>query len=970
MPVTDLQKANVFGRRVLGHIDFSVRILDFLETSVLRLTKARLTGLPNSEPDPGGWFTTVTAEDGAGAHTLTFVGGGGGVYGTDGTGEIIAVLNDDERITEVPFEDSGAVTYYLALRTCQVPQGIAVDTETGEKQYDYTYREIGHLAEPTAAAPSGGGIALDLGNHALDPSDDFTGRTAIVYLATPLAGSPAVAIETVTISGTTATTSGKLGQSVVSTDPTDYTVVIQGPTVTRFALDASSVGWAFIGTVVGGAKPRTYSTSGQVELASLEDLSAYAFRTQARGWLGTLPTITNTTTSISITTTGQLVVNGRLRNTPAAGPFGSLPANSDIWISWDDATGTFVRYTTWDTAFATGRVPLVWAKTDGSSHVGSIVKIGRLIEEYPETLTITVATDPSARAEFQNLRQAIAAARSYQKGSTLTPRAVVIELIGDVTIVNGPINETELFEVQYLTFRGRGRRWNGGGSRIIWSHLTGGLFVPNNVAITLTGWAFEDVTFRCAGTMTDARAAVVSVRDAASVGDLVFRNCLVDGSVLLSGAGGAGGSLPHFLYTESGALDATIQDCTVCTTDTMVYSTIDADGATLRVRGSTYVQAGTPVGVTLGGLIDLSPGPRGWRVVDSEFTAIGGPCVLFDQLDGGQFRGCKFFSSGADTPAIQFGQSEYGGITSLWLTDCEISSVYGGGAASTPVVVVRAGNSSGLPPGIFIHDNQISGDGDTTTAIGIRVATASDDLDGIQIHNNTITKVATGIAFLTVIGATTSPIVGQNYIVAGSAGIVLSDVDDPIVIGNFVDVTQNAGIGLDVNATSVLVGNAMQGVATTIGMDLDADGCVILGCQFEFDVTISGNSNIIGANEMAGPMTISGSSQKNILVANEVAGAVDLTTANSTIFVGDYFVGAITPPSSTHHDVIFDGVFIEDTNSLDLVHDRGTMSGCIVKSTGFSLNVSTSDLAVVGNHFSDTTPTDSGGTGNVLADNT
>jgi hypothetical protein len=172
-----------------------------------------------------------------------------------------------------------------------------------------------------------------------------------------------------------------------------------------------------------------------------------------------------------------------------------------------------------------------------------------------------------------------------------------------------------------------------------------------------------------------------------------------------------------------------------------------------------------------------------------------------------------------------------------------------------------------------------------------------------------------------------------------------------------------------VDATALLVGNQMQTAqATAVGIDLDASGCVILGNRLDQDITITGNANIIAGNSEADALTISGSSAKNILAANGVGGAVDLTTAESTILVGDYLVGAVTVPGSSHGDNILDGVFIEDTGNLDFLHDRGTISGCIVKAVGFSLNASSSKLAVVGNQLSDTTPTDSG-TNNVLADN-
>jgi len=149
----------------------------------------------------------------------------------------------------------------------------------------------------------------------------------VVFLKFPVWTTPATAIETVTVSGQTATTAGVLGQVTPSTTASDYEVVLLGPTITRGAFVAIAALWAFIGTVVGGGSPRVFDTSTQPQIVPLNELSNMFDDLLAKGWID-VPTFSTTATTITVTSTGIAFTAGRLLSTPSGRAFPSPPTCS------------------------------------------------------------------------------------------------------------------------------------------------------------------------------------------------------------------------------------------------------------------------------------------------------------------------------------------------------------------------------------------------------------------------------------------------------------------------------------------------------------------------------------------------------------------------------------------------------------------------------------------------------------------
>lgn len=281
--LTSLIRTNIHTRRVVGVQALQTYFLDYVDVGIKRFVKAMTTGF-TSAADKGRWHIPVTMADGAGASTITF----GQLRGADGNGQQIDVAAADGSITDVPFQNTTSTTYYVGAMACERPAGISQDTLNGACYYDHYIQELGHLAAPSAVSDAGTSLQFTIQNH-IPVGDSYTSRTAICYLVNPVSPNAAVAIESATVSGSTVTLTGYLGQAGPSASmvASDYRIIILGPRITRTNI-TNTTGVAFIGTVLGAATPRTYVTTAQ-----LKTLQA---------WF--------TSTSTTLTVTGNLAVSG------------------------------------------------------------------------------------------------------------------------------------------------------------------------------------------------------------------------------------------------------------------------------------------------------------------------------------------------------------------------------------------------------------------------------------------------------------------------------------------------------------------------------------------------------------------------------------------------------------------------------------------------------------------------------------
>jgi hypothetical protein len=245
--------------------------------------------------------------------------------GADGAGHILDVgfLGVDTefsgKIKDFQIENTNAVLYHVAYQFTPIPRGIVINPRNGMPQYAYNIEGIGRRAEPDAVTDNGNGtITFDINTVCDGAGHSYAGRRALVFLKTPAKDAilESIALETLTITwngvNNRVTTVAALGQSVISTNPADYEVVMLGPTVTKVDPGGLSGYW-YIGNIVGvgaGGTPGAGSNTNQ----NLIDTSLSTFINYPGGpsWAdGTIngpTTITNQLTKIITdltSTTGQ-----------------------------------------------------------------------------------------------------------------------------------------------------------------------------------------------------------------------------------------------------------------------------------------------------------------------------------------------------------------------------------------------------------------------------------------------------------------------------------------------------------------------------------------------------------------------------------------------------------------------------------------------------------------------------------------
>ena len=263
--------------------------MDFLDSRVKRSFKMMTTGVTTAD-DPGGFFQACTATDGASGSTLTF----GSLYGTDGTGESFDLASGtathNSYFVNVPFEDTAGQPYYLAAKQVDVGQSISFDSTTGIYGIDNYQKVIGQKMSVNSVVNNGDGtITLNV-NH-LNVGDNYVGRTACVYLKTPVSGSAATAFKTVTFTGPAQILNcANLGQpdATASTATGDYEIIVYGPVVTHTPItptDAAGNGMAFIGKVTGGSSPRAFDTSAQDLITPLSGMEDRLEEFISNGWI-------------------------------------------------------------------------------------------------------------------------------------------------------------------------------------------------------------------------------------------------------------------------------------------------------------------------------------------------------------------------------------------------------------------------------------------------------------------------------------------------------------------------------------------------------------------------------------------------------------------------------------------------------------------------------------------------------------
>jgi N-acetylneuraminic acid mutarotase len=191
---------------------------------------------------------------------------------TDGDGHIMSLSSSTRDGASLQFENEISIVYHVAVSYVERPVGITINPRDGLPQYVGIKEDIGVKQEPDSVVDNGNGTITFTINSACESGVDHSGGSVLVYLKIPgsLGTSEAIALETLTSSysapNNSITTVAGLGQSTISTIPSDYYVVFLGPMIRRNT-DLSVVDDIFyVGTVTGGGAgslPSSFDTTNQ-----------------------------------------------------------------------------------------------------------------------------------------------------------------------------------------------------------------------------------------------------------------------------------------------------------------------------------------------------------------------------------------------------------------------------------------------------------------------------------------------------------------------------------------------------------------------------------------------------------------------------------------------------------------------------------------------------------------------------------
>jgi N-acetylneuraminic acid mutarotase len=271
--------------RLVETADLGERFFDYLDGQTKDLI-ARVYDEP-------GVFAPALTLTGSGADEFDITGSS---LATDGIGGIISAEAAGSYCQDVAFENTAAVVYEVSLHhVTAIKSGtdaVQGNSITGVPEYLSQQDYVGEMGSPDSVSLVGDDIEFVV-DGLCEAGVSHDGRFALVYLNTPVTTDPAVAVQIVEIAWSGAQNkativSDKLGQPVASTTPSDYTVVVLGPTVRRNSSKVGESGYVVLGSVTGagaGLEPSTFSTSAQPLInVSLSDINqAFASFAALRG---------------------------------------------------------------------------------------------------------------------------------------------------------------------------------------------------------------------------------------------------------------------------------------------------------------------------------------------------------------------------------------------------------------------------------------------------------------------------------------------------------------------------------------------------------------------------------------------------------------------------------------------------------------------------------------------------------------
>ncbi len=279
------QFVSIAPKRLLGFLDFRDRWLNYFKKLLEDITE-------NAFAQNGFFSPSATA--------VTFQAFGpdriqinDDILGTDAQGHFILtnefLAGRAPTGSGIPVENTLGVTYSVALSYAEKPSGVQINPRTGFPEFLRVDEHIGVRDEPDLVVDNGDGTMTFRVNTIARPfPDDVTnatsqsGRTVLVWKKIPgkTAGTEPAAIlkgSVSVISGNNEITVGTtginpFGQTIgqASTNPSDYFVLLEGPTVSRHDLSSEPF-TLFVGSFVGagaGNAPTGFDISSQNTLGS------------------------------------------------------------------------------------------------------------------------------------------------------------------------------------------------------------------------------------------------------------------------------------------------------------------------------------------------------------------------------------------------------------------------------------------------------------------------------------------------------------------------------------------------------------------------------------------------------------------------------------------------------------------------------------------------------------------------------
>lgn len=195
------------------------------------------------------------------------------LVGADGLGHL---LNLDDLISTVQFENANTIDYHVGLRYNEILSGTEINVRTGEIKYTFFEEAIGELAEPDSVADDGDETLTIIVDSVTESGVSNAGRTVRVWLKNAVGQADAFEDCTVIWDGSNnkIETTTALNQTIgnISVDASDYQVFLIGPTVKRntdLSLDPNILYLGFVTGSGSGTTPSVFDVTNVNQLFSV-----------------------------------------------------------------------------------------------------------------------------------------------------------------------------------------------------------------------------------------------------------------------------------------------------------------------------------------------------------------------------------------------------------------------------------------------------------------------------------------------------------------------------------------------------------------------------------------------------------------------------------------------------------------------------------------------------------------------------